>query len=280
MTHKSNKVWMLVLSLFIASLAACGTSNKVETLQEQVKDRGELKLAVYQYQPFSGLDNGEWTGIFADVTKELADRMDLKIDTTVLTPTGYITSLSAGRVDAVVGVSRTDERAAVADFTTPILYAPDAIAVGLDSTISNVGDLDGKKIAVTRGAWSETLAGILIDSGKMKPAKVLKYESYEATLLEVSNGRADAAIADVIGVQYALSQNSKLRLKSVPIPPKDEGVETFDPMYYVVSRKTDNKAFIGSVNKHLADMKDDGTLDRVFKAHGLEEFVDELLTGS
>jgi polar amino acid transport system substrate-binding protein len=260
--------------------AAGGSTQARSDLFGDVKAKGSIRAGIYNFPPYSSLDTkGNWSGLLGQITAKISAALGFQVKTQVLQPAAYIPALDSGRVDVVVGISKTAERAKAAVFSTQILYAPDAMAVKDDGPIKKLSDIDGKTVGVVRGAYGETLTNILIKRGAIKPGKLVTYDTYSTPLLDITNGRIDANVSDVIGIQYAMQQNPKLKLRAVYIPPKAEGVQKYDSLYYVFSKKKDAATLIAAINKTIARMMKDGTFAAIYKSYGLGQYTKALLTG-
>jgi polar amino acid transport system substrate-binding protein len=109
---------------------------------------------------------------------------------------GIIPALQAKKFDAIVSsMSITPEREKIVDFTNKYYNTPPAIAVPKDSTLKEATDeaLKGKTI----GAQSSTTHANYA-SAHLKDAELKLYPSADEYKLDLSNGRIDAAIDDVV----------------------------------------------------------------------------------
>ena len=149
------------------------------------------------YPPFESLDaGGKFTGFDIDITNALCDHMKVKCTFVNQDFDGIIPALQAKKFDAIISsMSITPEREKIVDFTNKIYNTPPAIAVPKDSALKEATDeaLKGKTI----GAQSSTTHANYA-SAHLKDAELKLYPSADEYKLDLSNGRIDAAIDDVV----------------------------------------------------------------------------------
>ncbi|MDK4703678.1 MULTISPECIES: lysine/arginine/ornithine ABC transporter substrate-binding protein [unclassified Rhizobium] len=149
------------------------------------------------YPPFESLDaGGKFIGFDIDITNALCDQMKVKCTFVNQDFDGIIPALQAKKFDAIISsMSITPEREKIVDFTNKIYNTPPAIAVPKDSALKEATDeaLKGKTI----GAQSSTTHANYA-SAHLKDAELKLYPSADEYKLDLSNGRIDAAIDDVV----------------------------------------------------------------------------------
>lgn len=147
------------------------------------------------YPPFNNLEaDGSLAGFDVDIAKALCTEM--KADCTFVTNDweGIIPALQAKKFDAIIAsMSITPERKEKVDFTNKYYNTPPAIAVPKDSTITDVAGLAGKMI----GAQASTTHSNYAEA-HMKDSELKLYPTADEYKLDISNGRIDAVIDDVV----------------------------------------------------------------------------------
>ena len=166
---------------------------------------------------------------------------------------GIFAGLTAGDYDAVLSsVTITDERKGTMDFSTPYVNAGQVIIVPKSTTsVSKPDDLVGKKVGVQIGTTG--------DIAVAKIAKVTKktYDEIGLAVEDLSIGRLDAVVVDSpIAANYVLQNDKyKAKLQIVGAP--------FTEEFYGVAVKKGNSKVLDLVNKGLAAIQKDGTLDKL-----------------
>jgi len=149
------------------------------------------------YPPFESQDaSGKIVGFDIDVGMAACAEVKLTCEFSNQDWDGIIPALTAGKIDAILSsMSITEERLKSIDFTDKVYNTPPAIAVPKDSDIAGVdpANFAGKTIGVqsstTHAAYAEKAY-----SG----AEVKYYKTADDYKLDLSSGRLDAAMDDVV----------------------------------------------------------------------------------
>jgi polar amino acid transport system substrate-binding protein len=155
------------------------------------------------YPPWNFInDAGEVDGFEREVGDELCKRAKLTCEWVVNDWDSIIPNLVSGNYDAIIaGMSITDERDEVIDFTTNYSQ-PDPSAY---LALSNDVDLAGGVIA----AQSNTIQSGYIATTS---ATLVEFSTPEETLAAVRNGEADAVLADKSFLAPIAAENADLML--------------------------------------------------------------------
>jgi glutamine transport system substrate-binding protein len=244
---------LLILSIFIA---ACGSK---ESADEKEKGGKVYKVGVdTTYPPFEFKEGNDYKGIDIELINAIAKNQNFKIKLSPMDFGGIIPAMQANQLDvAIAGMSITDERKKVVDFTTPYFDAGLTVVVKKDnSSIKSVDDLKGKKVAVKKGT---TGAKYATDNASKLGITVVQFNDSPAMFQEVANGNADALIEDYPVISYAIAQKD-LGLTIV-------GDRLNGDQYGIAVLKGKNQDLLKKINKGLAELKKDGTYDKIVKTY-------------
>ncbi|MGG1675691.1 transporter substrate-binding domain-containing protein [Neobacillus sp. NRS-1170] len=245
----------LILAIFIA---ACGSSDTAGEKEE--KGSGKVyKVGVdTTYPPFEFKEGNDYKGIDIDLINAIAKNQGFKIELSPMDFGGIIPAMQANQLDvAIAGMSITDERKKVVDFSTPYFDAGLTVVVKNDnSTIKSVDDLKGKTVAVKKGTTGAKYAQ---DNATKLGINVVQFNDSPAMFQEVSNGNADALIEDYPVISYAIAQKD-LGLKIV-------GDRLNGDQYGIAVLKGQNQDLLKKIDKGLAELKKDGTYDKIIKTY-------------
>jgi len=244
----------LILTLL---LAACGTKDK--STSGAGNDSKVYKIGVdTTYPPFEFKDRNEYKGIDIELINAIAKNQGFKIDLSPMDFGGIIPAMQANQLDvAIAGMSITDERKKIVDFSTPYFNAGLTVVVKKDNTtIKSVDDLKGKTVAVKKGTTGSKYA---LDNANKLGIKVVQFNDSPAMFQEVANGNADALIEDYPVISYAIAQKD-LGLKIV-------GDRLNGDKYGIAVLKGQNKDLLVKINKGLAELQKDGTYDKILKKY-------------
>jgi len=258
----------VVFALLVALVVGLGplVADAQSTLAE-IKKRDKLIVGVKtDFPPFGSIDAaGKNVGFDVEVAYEFAKAMlgdPNKIELVSVTSGNRIPYLQSGKIDIIIAtVTVTDERRKVVEFSDPYFLSGELLLVPKASTINDVKDLNGKKVAIIQGSISDA------DLAELAPqATRLKYGKVTEAVLAVKAGHADAFAQDDILVLKLAKENPDMRAAGKPFYPRPYGIAV---------RKGDVE-FNNWVNTMLKKMHADGSYDRIWKKH-VGEFESQLI---
>ncbi|WP_075981358.1 transporter substrate-binding domain-containing protein [Bacillus massilinigeriensis] len=242
--------------IFTIILAACGGK---ETTGEKKNSEKVYKVGVdTTYPPFEYKEGNEYKGIDIDLINAIAKNQGFEIELNPMDFGGIIPAMQANQLDvAIAGMSITDERKKIVDFSTPYFDAGLTVVVNKDnSSIKSADDLKGKTVAVKKGTTGAKYAQ---DNATKLDIKVVQFNDSPAMFQEVANGNADALIEDYPVISYAIAQKD-LGLKIV-------GDRLNGDQYGIAVLKGKNQDLLKKINKGLEELKEDGTYDEIIKTY-------------
>ncbi len=248
----------LILTVFIAACGSNSSKSEKET-GGKAESSKVYKVGVdTTYPPFEFKEGNDYKGIDIDLIKAIAKNQGFKIELSPMDFGGIIPAMQANQLDvAIAGMSITDERKKVVDFSTPYFDAGLTVVVKEDNTsIKSVKDLKGKKVAVKKGTTGAKYAQ---DNASKLGITVVQFNDSPAMFQEVSNGNADALIEDYPVISYAIAQKD-LGLKIV-------GDRLNGDQYGIAVLKGQNADLLKKIDAGLAELKKDGSYDKIIKTY-------------
>ena len=208
------------------------------------------------YAPFESQNpKGDIVGFDVDVVKAAAAKAGIEVKFVNTPWEGIFNALAQGDRDMIVSaVTITDERKQTIDFSTPYFDAVQLIAVKADSKIAKFDDLKKAKVGVQTGTTGDEAVTKLL--GKTSTA-IKRFESTPLALKELEAGGVDAVVADNGVVIHYVANNAGAKFKTV-------ADKSFAPEQYGVAIKKGNADLLAKVNKGLADIKADGSYDKIY----------------
>jgi polar amino acid transport system substrate-binding protein len=139
------------------------------------------------YPPYNFInDDGEVDGFERELGDELCARAELTCEWVTNDWDSIIPNLTSGNYDTIIaGMSITDERDEVIDFTQAYIPPASSLFVGMSEDV----DLDGRR---DRGADQHDPGGLHRRTG----ATLIEFATPDETIAAVRNGEADAVFAD------------------------------------------------------------------------------------
>ena len=268
MTHSlTTRRFLKTSSLLIAGLvlAACGKQEAAAPAASAAAPSAPPPAAAAKvyvvgtdaaYAPFeSQNDKGEIVGFDIDVVSAVAKKAGIEVKFVNTPWEGIFNNLAQGDRDLLVSaITITDERKQTMDFSAPYFDAQQLIAVKADSKIAKFDDLKKLKVGVQTGTTGDEVVSKLI--GKTSTA-VKRFESTPLALKELESGGVDAVVADNGVVIHYVANNTGAQFKTV-------ADASFTPEQYGLAVKKGNAELLEKINKGLADIKADGTYDKIY----------------
>lgn len=207
------------------------------------------------YAPFEFQnEKGETVGFDIDVLSAAAHKAGLEVKFVSTPWEGAFNALAQGDRDVLMSaVTITDERKQTVDFSDPYFEASQLIAVPAKSTVTQLNDLQKKKIGVQTSTTGEEVVVKL--QGKTS-TNIQRFESTPLALAELAAGGVDAVVADNGVVTHYLANNPGAGFKSI----RDAG---FAPEFYGVVVKKGNTELLAQINQGLAAIKADGSYQKI-----------------
>jgi arginine/ornithine transport system substrate-binding protein len=152
------------------------------------------------YPPFAmKTPEGAITGFDYDIGNALCAEMQVKCVWIEQEFDGLIPALKVRKFDAVLSsMSITPERLKSVDFTSKYYHTPAKLAMKAGTVVNDpLVDLKGKKVGVQRASIYDRYATeVYVPAG----IEVVRYGSQNEIFLDMTSGRLDATLADVVNI--------------------------------------------------------------------------------
>ena len=230
-----------------ASSEAASTSAAAELTTVEA---GKLTMATNAtFPPYEmTTDSGEIEGIDVDTAKAIAEKLGLELQIDDMDFDAALLSVQQGKADIVMaGVTVTDERKAVMDFSDSYATGIQSIIVPKGSDIASPDDLAGKKIGTQRGT-----TGYIYCSDDFGDDAVVAYDDGLTAVQALKNGQVDAVVIDNAPAEEYVAANPGLVILDTSYAEED---------YAIGMAK--GSALEDAVNAALEELKADGTLQSI-----------------
>jgi len=254
-------VWVAVVALAVGCAPRPGgQATPTASPQAGVPDLGGRTLRVATdatYPPFEMLDKDKnLVGYDVDLIREICRLANCNPEIRSVAWEGILPGVQRGDYDvAISGITITEEREKTVDFTDPYITVGQVVLVRAEEDrIRGPADLSDKAVAVQLGTTNDELASKMQREGKVREVK--RYRTFDLAVAALLNRDVDAVIIDSVAGQGFMAQNPG-RLKTV-------GEMLTQEQLGIVVREG-NRELREAFNAALRALKEDGTLDRLYK---------------
>ena len=251
-----KKILSLILSLAVilamtATLSACGKKDV---------------LYVYtnaEFAPYEYMSGNKIVGVDVEIAKAIGEKLGKKVeivnlDFDALTPQ---LSLLGDNEIIIAGMTITDERAALADFSNP--YATSIQYLIYDNTktekLDSIEKLEGKKVGVQLMTTGDYIMSDFSAENNLFDLEVKQYSSAQTASQILLKGEIDAVVVDKLPAEMIANNNSKLT--AVAAYYEVEGENMFSTEEYGVAIKKGNDTLKASINEVITELKANGKID-------------------
>lgn len=267
---------LMLSSAMMLSLAACGGSASTETVSSEAAsseaasseavsteeaasadaaalttvNAGKLTMSTNAaFPPYEmTTDTGDFEGIDIEVAGAIAKKLGLELQVDDMDFDAALLAAQNGKSDMVMaGVTVTDERKAVMDFSDSYATGIQSIIVPEGSDIASPDDLAGKKIGTQRGT-----TGYIYCTDDFGEDAVVAYDSGLTAVQALNNGQVDAVVIDNAPAKEYVAANPGLKVLETSYAEED---------YAIGMAK--GSSLEDAVNAALEELKADGTLQSI-----------------
>ena len=269
-----KKITALMLSsAMMLSLAACGGSASTDAVSSEAVSSeaasseavstaeaapaalttvtaGKLTMSTNAaFPPYEmTTDSGDFEGIDIDVAAAIAEKLGLELQVDDMDFDAALLAAQNGKSDIVMaGVTVTDERQKVMDFSDTYAEGIQSIIVPEGSDIATADDLSGKAIGTQRGT-----TGYIYCTDDFGEDNVIAYDDGLTAVQALNNGQVDAVVIDNAPAQEFVAANPGLKILDTSYAEED---------YAIGMAK--NSPLEDAVNSALEELKADGTLQAI-----------------
>ena len=254
---KFTKVMSLILAILICAVCAVSCGNKSENNES---GKTYVIYSDNSFAPFEYYDESAKTyvGLDMDILAAIAEDQGFKYE---MHNEGFDAAMGAvqsGQADAMIaGMTIKPEIAETFDFSDGYFDDGQIMVVAKDSDIDSLDDLKGKVVA----AKTSTVSSEYCDSIKDEYGFTMQYFEDSPTMYTaVINGTNACCFEDRSVVGWAIKQEG-LALKTI-------GDVVNPGSYGFAVKKGQNPELIEMFNKGLANIKANGTYDKLLEKYG------------
>ncbi len=275
-----KKITALLLgTAMMLSLAACGSSASVSestasseasstseaaSTEASAETAGELttvnagKLTMSTNAAFPPYemtdDNGNYVGIDIEVAQAIADKLGLELQVDDMDFDAALLAAQSGKSDMVMaGVTVTEERQTVMDFSNTYATGIQVVIVPEDSDIASIDDMTGKMIGVQRGTTGDLYCSASVEDGGFGEENVTPYDNGLTAVQALMNGQVDCVVIDNAPAREFVAANPGLKILDTEYANEE----------YAIGVAKGNTQLLDAINGALEELQADGTVQSI-----------------
>lgn len=267
-------LFLAIVAIFtsVLAFAGCGkkdvsngdgadkSENTTKSDMAYIKEKGTLVIGMTEYEPMNYKDKstGEWTGFDTEFAQAVAAKLGVKAEFIVLSDWEQkFTELDSKSIDCIWnGMTITDEALKNASVTDAYVKNAQVVVAKKDiaAKYKSLDEMKDLAFAVEGGSAGNKA----VEDAGIK--NIIKLDAQSNTLTEVKTGASDACVIDITMANNMIGEGTSYSdLVQVCSLNEEE--------YGIAFRKGSDMT--AEVNKIMAEMKQDGTLDNLAKKYDL-----------
>ncbi len=199
-------------------------------------------------------DDGSFEGIDVEVAGAIADKLGLELQIDDMDFDAALLAAQTGKSDMVMaGVTVTEERQTVMDFSDTYANGIQVVIVPEDSDITSIDDMTGKMIGVQRGTTGDLYCSDTVENGGFGEENVTPYDNGLTAVQALLNGQVDCVVIDNAPAQEFVEANPGLKILDTEYANEE----------YAIGVAKGNTQLLDAINGALAELKADGTVQSI-----------------
>ena len=200
-------------------------------------------------------DDGSFEGIDIEVAGAIAEKLGLELQVDDMGFDAALQAAQTGKSDMVMaGVTITEERQAVMDFSNSYANGVQVVIVKEGSPIQTVDDLaNANMIGCQMGTTGYIYCSDTVENGGFGEDHVTPYDDGAAAVQALMNGQVDAVVIDNMPAQSYVAANPGLKILDGEFTNED----------YAIGVAKGNTALLDAINGALEELTNDGTIQSI-----------------
>ena len=248
------------------------------------KDENTLVMATNAaFPPYEYKDGDKIVGIDAEIAAAIANKLGMKLEIMDVDFGAVLTGVAEGKYDmGMAGITVTDERKKTMDFSDTYATGIQVIIVNDGSSIATLDDLwnfdeEGNPVSLKNpdikiGVQQDTTGDIysssaisgwgfndLNDDESIKTDRVVRYKTGAEAVAALKTGKVDCVIIDNEPAKSFVAANEGIHIL--------EGENEYAVEDYAICVNKGNTELLAKINKALAELKADGTIDGIINKY-------------
>ena len=236
------------LCLMLLFFFCVGCSNRENKL---------IMVTEASFAPYEYYSDGKIVGIDVDIANEISKELGKKLVIKDVAFDSIIHEVKSGKADiGVAGISFSEERAKQVSFSLDYVSSRQIVIVNKNnSSINDINNLTGKKIAVQLGSVADIYVSEMYDK-----KQIVRQKKYLAAIQDLLDNKVDCVVMDELPALQIVNNNENLKIL--------DGALVVDNYGIIVNK--DNEELLSVVNKVITKLKDEGKISEFILKHSLD----------
>ncbi|MGN0636579.1 MAG: ABC transporter substrate-binding protein [Acutalibacteraceae bacterium] len=239
-----KKVLALVLTvvLVLGAFAGCGA-----------KESKKLVMATNaSFPPYEYIEGGEIVGIDAEIAAKIAEKLGRELEIVDTEFGSIVGGVQTGKFDiGMAGMTVTEERMQSVNFSETYAIGVQSIIVKADSAYKTLDDLLNDTAAKI-GVQQDT-TGDIYSTDDFGEDRVIRYKTGNDAVQALVSGKVSAVIIDNEPAKSYVAANEGLVIQDSPYTEEN----------YAIAIAKENTELLDEINKALAELTADGTIQSI-----------------
>ncbi|MBQ1245084.1 MAG: transporter substrate-binding domain-containing protein [Clostridia bacterium] len=256
------------------------------------KDENTLVMATNAaFPPYEYKEGNDIVGIDAEIAAAVAKKLGMKLEIVDVEFGSVLTGVSEGKYDmGMAGITVTEDRKKTMDFTETYATGIQVIIVNDGSDITSLDSLfvfddEGNPVALQNtdirvGVQQSTTGDIysssavtgwgfndLAEDDSIVTDRVVRYKTGADAIQALKSGKVNCVIIDNEPAKSFVEANEGIHIL--------EGENEYAVEDYAICVKKGNKDLLDKINKALAELKADGTIDAIIEKYIPSKVADD-----
>ena len=238
---------MLVVLMGVCLFTACAPANTEDTL---------VMATNANFPPYEYMEGNEYAGIDIELAEKIAEKLGKKLVIENVEFGSIVSGVQTGKYDVgIAGLTVTEDRKTQVNFTDSYATGVQVVIVKEGSEIGTIEDLSGESvmIGVQQDTTGHIYASDTVENGGYGEDHVIAYLNGADAVNALISNKVNAVIIDNEPAKAFVAANEGLKILETEWITED----------YAIAVNKDDTQLLADINQALAELKADGTIDKI-----------------
>ena len=209
------------------------------------------------FPPFEYVEDGNYVGFDLDLIRAIGEEQGFDVEIKDMSFDSLIAGLKTGNVDIVIaGMTITDKREKVVDFTNPYYTADQSVIVKEDSDLNLTVLYGDHKIGVQKSTTGDLWVSDNLAKKDILTGKVVRYDTFVLAVTDLINENLDAIVLDSPVADRFIDLNKKKKVGIIVT-----GEE------YGIAVNEGNEELLNLLNEGIEKVKESGKMGELIDTY-------------